>query len=54
MPLSEEVLNSLRRFIRSSSPEVNVEAEYIGRIIEGELIKREVLKSEKFAEASSG
>jgi hypothetical protein len=49
--LSEPVLAAVRRELKRVSPEVRIDVEQIAFVLEQEVIKREVLESEKFAEA---
>jgi predicted type IV restriction endonuclease len=49
--LSDTVVDTLRREIRKLSPDVRVDSEEIARVIESEVLKREVLDGEKAANA---
>ncbi len=50
--MSEAVLGAIRRELKRISPDVRIEAEQIGTVLEHEVIKREVLESEKYTEAT--
>lgn len=50
--LSEPILDCVRRELRRLAPEVKTENEQLGKLLEAEIIKREVLEGEK-AEAAS-
>lgn len=50
--LSEPILDCMRRELRRLAPEVKTENEQLGKILEAEIIKREVLEGEK-AEAAA-
>jgi Type I restriction enzyme R protein N terminus (HSDR_N) len=49
--LSDTVVDTLRREIRKLSPDVRVDAEEIARVIESEVLKREVLDGDKAIDA---
>lgn len=49
--LSDTIVDTVRREIRKLSPDVRVEVDEIRRVIESEVLKREVLDGEKAAEA---
>lgn len=49
--LSDSVLSVIRRELKRISPEVKIEADQIYEVIAHEVIKREILENEKFAEA---
>lgn len=50
--LSEPILDGIRRELRKLAPEVKTENEQLGKLLETEIIKREVLEGDK-AEAAS-
>ncbi len=49
--LSDPVVDSIRKEIRKLSPDVRVESEEIRRVIESEVLKREVLDGDRAVEA---
>ncbi|WP_245844415.1 hypothetical protein [Nibricoccus aquaticus] len=49
--MSDSVLGAIRKELKRVSPDVRIEAEQISTVLEHEVIKREVLESEKYAEA---
>ncbi|HWA11429.1 MAG TPA: type I restriction enzyme HsdR N-terminal domain-containing protein [Opitutaceae bacterium] len=49
--LSEPVLSVIRRELRRVTPDVKVEVEQICAVLSNEVLKREVIEGEKFAEA---
>ena len=51
MMVSENLLNVLKRELRRVSPDIKIETEEIKNVLLNEVIKREVLDSEKFKEA---
>ena len=51
MVLSDPVLEVLRREVRRLSPDVRVECEELRSVLESEVLKRDVLESEKAGSA---
>ena len=49
--MSDSVLSAVRKELKRVSPDVRIEAEQISTVLEHEVIKRDVLESEKYAEA---
>jgi hypothetical protein len=49
--LSETVLNAVKRELKRVSPDVKIEVEQIREVIAQEVIKREILGSEKYKQA---
>ncbi len=49
--MSDSVLGAIRKELKRVSPDVRIEADQISTVLEYEVIKREVLEDEKYAEA---
>ncbi len=47
--MSDSVLGAIRKELKRVSPDVRIEAEQISTVLEHEVIKREVLQSERYA-----
>ena len=47
--MSDSVLGAIRKELKRVSPDVRIDAEQISTVLEHEVIKREVLESEKYA-----